>query len=702
MNEVVTSIDYLGKKLTLKAGRLAPQADMAVLASLGGTTILATVVSGKNEEDPGFLPLQVRYEEKMYAGGVIPGGRWNKREGRPADQEIAAGRLVDHAIRYLFPKDFRDEVQLVLTVMSVDKECDPEVLALIAASAVLTASPLPFGGPIASVHLGYKDDKYLTNPSKEEMKESKLNLMISYLENERVQAMEADANLVSDEVIKEAIKIGFEKSKVLYEFINDFSKKIGKEKRDYVSFSASEDIYKEVKEKYEEKIAELVSTPKDKEAFWSAFDEIKKAAIEEFSEINKDNEDFDSKEVAYAIDKIQKNHLGKIAIEQDKRIDGRALDEVRKISGQVEVIPQVHGSALFERGLTQGLSIVTLGAPTNTLMSETIFGESESRYFHHYVGLGFSTGEPSRLGGPGNREIGHGLLAQKALLPVLPSLEEFPYSVRVVSEILSQNGSSSMAATCGSTLSLMDAGVPIKGMVGGISIGLISNEEETKYKVITDIQGAEDFAGLMDFKMTGTEEGVTAIQMDIKPKGIPLSLFDEIIEKSKAARLTVLSEMKKIIAKPNADLKENAPRVVEITIKKDQIGMIIGPGGKNIREIESSSGATVDVIEREHDASVVIMSPDKESLDIAVKKVSGMVEEPEEGKIYDGVVTKLLDFGALVEFLPMKEGLVHVSEIADEYVKDVSEHLEEGQKVRVLLKEIGSEGKFSLSLKFKE
>jgi len=702
MSEVVTSIDYHGKKLTLKAGRLAPQADMAVLASLEGTTVLATVVSGVNEVDPGYLPLMVRYEEKMYAGGIVPGGKWNKREGRPSDENVVAGRLVEHAIRYLFPKDFRDEVQLVLTVMSVDKKSDPTLLALIAASAVLTASPLPFAGPISSMHVGYKEGKMLPNPTMEESETSDLHLMISYIENERVQAMEASANLVTEEVLKEAIKYGFESSKGLFKFINDFAKQIGKKKREYISFSSSEGIYKEVKAKFDSDINKLVSSPKNKEDFWAAFDLIRKNALEEIEGKHSEEEDFDPKEVGYAVDKLQQINLRNLALDKNMRIDGRKLDEVRKISGEVNVLPQVHGSALFERGLTQGLSVVTLGSPANTLHADTIFGESDSRYFHHYVGLGFSTGEPSRLGGVGNREIGHGLLAQKALIPVLPDVSEFPYVVRVVSEILSQNGSSSMAATCGSTLALMDAGVPIKGMVGGISIGLISNDEETDYRILTDIQGAEDFAGLMDFKMTGTDKGVTAIQMDIKPKGIPLNLFDQIIDKSKTARLSILEEMKKIIANPNKDLKDNAPRVKEVTIKKDQIGLIIGPGGKNIKEIEAVSGASLDIIERELDASVIIMSDNKEALEIALNRVRGMVEEPEVGKIYEGPVTKLFAFGALVEFLPQKEGLVHVSEISDEYVEDINQHFKEGQVVRVLLKEIGNDGKYTLTLKFKE
>lgn len=702
MSEIVKSIDYHGKKLTLKTGRLAPQADMAVLASLEGTTILATVVSAPSAEGIDYLPLTVRYEEKMYAGGIVPGGKWNKREGRPSDENVVAGRLVDHAIRYLFPKDFRDEVQLVLTVMSIDKKSNPEVLALIAASAVLTASPLPFAGPISSIHVGYKGEKMLLNPTLEESETSDLNLMISYLENERAQAMEANANLVSDEVIKEAIKYGFESSKILFNFINDFAKEVGKKKREYSSSKPSDVVYKEVKDKFESKIIDLVSTPRGKMEYWSFYDDVKKEALNFFEEKYKDDSAVDPTEVENALDKIQTTQLRDLVMKKDKRVSGRKLDEVRKISGEVNVLPQVHGSAIFERGLTQGLSIVTLGSPANTLHSETIFGETDSRYFHHYVGLGFSTGEPNRLGGVGNREIGHGLLAQNALVPVLPEIKEFPYVIRVVSEILSQNGSSSMAATCGSTLALMDAGVPIKSMVGGISIGLIANDDETDYKILTDIQDVEDYAGLMDFKMTGTDKGVSAIQMDIKPKGIPLNLFDQIIDRSKAARLIVLEEMKKIISNPNKDLKDNAPRVKEVTIQKDQIGLIIGPGGKNIKEIEAVSGSSLDIIEGELDASVIIMSENKESLEIALNRVRGMVEEPEVGKIYEGPVTKLFAFGALVEFLPQKEGLVHVSEVSDEYVEDINQHLKEGQVVRVLLKEIGNDGKFSLSLKFKE
>ena len=699
-NIIESSIELHGKKITLQTGKLAPQADMAVLATMGETTVLATVVSRAASEDPGFLPLTIDYEERLYAGGVITGARWIKREGRPRDENVVIGRLIDHATRPLFPKDLRDEIQILITVLSVDTHTNPEILALIATSAALTASAIPFKSPIASTQIGYIDNKFIPYPTLEQLEKSDLNMTVSYLEDEKVQALEASANLLSDEKIKEAIKEGYKYSKPIIDLINDFAKKVGKEKREYVSFNPSKEIYSEIESESSKDLEKLVSSKNNKKDYMDKFSKIKERVLKHF--VDKYGEDLIVSEVEAGIEKLQAFYIRKLALEDKKRIDGRALDEIRKVTCEVNVLPKVHGSAIFQRELTQVLSVTTLGSPANTLLTETLYGEEESRYFHHYIANGFSTGEPSRVGRPGRREIGHGILAQKALVPVLPSVDDFPYVIRVVSEVLSQNGSSSMASTCGSSLSLMEAGVPIKAPVGGISIGLITDEEQKKYELLTDIQGAEDFSGFMDYKMAGTENAVTAIQMDIKLAGVPLSWFDSIIDRSKKARVDVLKEMIKTISKPNSKLKESAPKIEKINIKKDEIGLIIGSGGKTIKEIEEKTGVSVDILEKEDKGIVVIMSTKTESIDMAVKLVKGLVEKPEIGKVYEGPVTKLFDFGALVEFLPGKEGLIHVSEVSDTFVENIREQLKEGQIVRAKLKEVGERGRYSLTLKFSE
>lgn len=699
--EVVLSTDLFGSKLTLATGRLAPQADMAVLATLGETTVLATLVSKKNTEDPGFLPLTINYEEKTYAAGMIKSNRWIKREGRPSDDVITVSRLVDHCARYLFPKDLRDELQVTLTVMSVDEKNSSEITAMIAASALLTASNVPFNGPFATLQLGFIDEKFVINPAHHDLQTSDLNLIISYVGDSKVQAMEASVNLLTDEQIIQAIDFGNENSKPLLKFISEFASTVGNLKRDYVSFKPNEDIYKEVKEKFSNKLFSILDKKPNKLDFFKEYTVLETEALSYFKE--KYVEEDKTNDVKAALDKIQTNYIRELVLTKNERIDGRKFDEVRKIDSKINFLPRVHGSALFERELTQAISVVTLASPSHAQMSETLFGETESFYFHHYVALGFSTGELTRGGGnPGRREIGHGLLAQKALMPVLPKFEDFPYTIRVVSEILSQNGSSSMASTCGSSLSLMDAGVPIKELVGGVSMGLFANEDFSKTCILTDIQGFEDFAGFMDFKMTGTKTAVTAIQMDIKLAGIPVKLFKEIIEKSKQARLVVLGKMGETISKPNADVKELAPKNVIFRIKPTDMGMVIGSGGKTIREIEGRFIVKVDLVEHEEYSEAIVTGTKKQDVINAVEFIKNLLKKPEVGEVYNGIVTKLFAFGCLVEFLPGKEGLLHVSEMGEGFVENVDDIVKEGQNIRVKIKDASNEGKYSLTLKFKE
>ena len=699
--EITLSTDIFGSKLTLTTGRLAPQADMAVLATLGETTVLATLVSKKNTEDPGFLPLTINYEEKTYAAGMIKSNRWIKREGKPSDEVITVSRLVDHCTRYLFPKDLRDELQVTLTVMSVDEINSPEITAMIAASALLTASNVPFSGPFATLQIGFIDGRFVINPSRRDLKTSDLNLIISYVGDNKVQAMEASINLLTDEQIVQAIDFGNENSKSLLKFISEFAEKVGNSKREYVSFKPNEGIYNEVKEKFSNKLFSILDKKPNKLDFFKEYVVLESEALSYFKE--KYIEEDKTNDVKAALDKIQTDYIRDLVLNKNERIDGRKFDEVRKINSEVNFLPRVHGSALFERELTQAISVVTLAPPAQSQLSETLFGESESFYVQHYVALGFSTGQITRGGGnPGRREIGHGLLAQKALMPVLPRFEDFPYTIRVVSEILSQNGSSSMASTCGSSLSLMDAGVPIKELVGGVSMGLFANEDFSNTCILTDIQGFEDFAGFMDFKMTGTKTAVTAIQMDIKLSGIPVKLFKEIIEKSKQGRLTVLGKMEETINKPNADVKNTAPKNVIFRIKPTDMGMVIGSGGKTIREIEGRFNVKVDLVEHAEYGEVIVTGTEKQSVLVAVDYVKNLLKKPEVGEVYNGVVTKLFAFGCLVEFLPGKEGLLHISEMAGGFVENVDDIVKEGQNIRVKLKDVSNEGKYSLTLKFKE
>ena len=700
-NEIVLTKELFGSTVTLKTGKLAPQADMSVLVTMGETTVLATLVTKKNTEDPGFLPLTINYEEKTYAAGLIKSNRWIKREGRPSDDNITASRLVDHCARYLFPKDLRDEIQVALTVMSVDEKNSPEITAMIAASALLTASNIPFNGPFATLQLGYINNNFVINPSHEDLHNSDLNLIISYVGDKKVQAMEASINLLSDEKIFEAIEFGSVKSEELLSFINEFSGLVGNKKREYVSFKPSEQIYEEVKKDFGAKLTSLLDKKPNKLDFFKEFELIQNECLEFFKEKYKDEDK--STEVKNALDKIQTNYIRDLVLEKQERIDGRGFDDVRTINTEVNVLPRVHGSAFFERELTQSISVVTLASPSFSQISETLYGETESFYFHHYVAPGFSTGEVSRGGGfPGRREIGHGMLAQKALIPVLPKFEEFPYTIRVVSEVLSQNGSSSMASTCGSSLSLMDAGVPIKELVGGVSVGLFTNEDYSKTAILTDIQGFEDFAGFMDFKMTGTKTAVTAIQMDIKLAGIPVNLFKTIIEKSKQGRLFVIGKMEETIKVPNTDVKPSAPKNVVFRIKPTEMGMVIGSGGKTIREIEGKFDVKIDLVEHEEYGEVIVAGKSRDSVSAARDYIKNLLKKPEVGEVYNGVVTKLFSFGCLVEFLPGKEGLLHISEMGEGFIENVEDVVSEGKEVRVKIKEIGNDGKYSLTLKFKE
>jgi polyribonucleotide nucleotidyltransferase len=688
--------EFAGKKLILETGELATQANLAVKATYGDSVVLATVVSGGLNPDIDYFPLGVVYEEKLYASGSIKSSRFMKRDGRPTDDAIVIRRLVDHAIRPLFPDDFSDDVQVILTVMSLDPESDIEFLAMTAAAAVIQASDVPWNGPMVSTRVGYVDGDYVLNPTREQLdKNSELNMMISFVgDDQKFLAIEAEAHMLPEEKVLGGIEFGRNHTKDLLSFMNDFVKEINPkgEKYEYESQALSEELIKDISDFAKDKILEVLDL---------GHKLTKAETIEKKRDIL--NELYVKFEGVYkktnlekAFYAIQKKALQKLILEDGKRPDGRGLQDLRPISAQTSILPRTHGSGLFNRGETQVLTVATLGNPSNELLLQDMYGERSKRYIHYYNFPPYSTGETGRMMGPGGREIGHGMLAEKALVPVIPSQEDFPYMIILMSEVLSSNGSSSMASACGSTLALMDAGVPIKEMVAGISIGLVADEENEKYVLLTDIVGLEDGSGHMDFKIAGTENGITAIQLDMKVNGIPMELLPKIFEQSKEARLKILEEMKKNISEPKAELSKYAPKMLTIKINPDQIGMIIGGGGKTIKEIQLRTGAEIGI---EDDGSIFISATNADGAQQALEIIEGMTREVQVGEIYEGVVEEIVDFGAFVEILPGRTGLLHVSEIAHGYVKNVDEHLKAGDVVKVKVIETSPDGKMSLSKK---
>ena len=685
--------------MSLETGVFAPLANMAVTVRYGDTVVLVTTVSKKQTcaETVEFFPLRVDYQEKLYAGGLIKSSRFVKREGRPSDDAMIVARLIDHAIRPLFPKDFADEVQVIATALSIDHESDAEVSAMIGASAALYASDIPWNGPMATARVTMEKndgEKFILNPTGEQLENSPLNLIISTLEDDKILAMEAGANIVSEETILGAMEFANAENKKIIELIKDFAKEVGNKKYKYVSTKLPKELTETVKKDFYKKIEEFVETPSDKKGSM----DIRNNILEEMCEKYQDK--YSKTYISQSLDELEKEALRKLILEKGKRPDGRASDEIRPINIELGILPRTHGSAFFSRGLTQALTITTLGSSSLEQLIQSMYGEETKRYMHHYYGPAYSLGEVKPLLSPGRREIGHGTLAEKALVPVIPSKEAFPYTIRVVSEILAQNGSSSMAATCGSTLSLMDAGVPIKAPVAGIAIGLITNEKQDKFVVLTDMAGVEDFNGFMDFKMTGTRQGVTAIQMDIKLNGIPIKLFSEIFERSKTARLKILDLIDKAIQKPREEISKYAPRIEQIKIASDQIGLVIGSGGKTIREIMAKSKTTVDVMENpDGSAFVSIAGITIESVKKAKELVESIIREVKVGDVFEGTIKRVADFGAIVEVLPNKEGLMHVSEISHEYVDDPNKLFKVGDTVKVKVIAVERDGKISLSKK---
>ncbi len=693
---VVTEID--GKKLIFETGELAQQATSSVLARLGDTVVLVTVVEGgKTELD--YFPLSVDYVERLYAGGKIKGSRWVKREGRPSDEAILSGRLIDRSIRPLFPKEFKNEVQVIVTVLSVDGENDPDILAINGVSAALAISRIPWNGPIGAVRMGYIKEngtaaEILVNPSASELDVSELDLVVSQ-SSEKTVMIEAGAKQVSEAVLVEAIEKGHTQTKIIIETIEDFAKKAGSKKLEVTKDAAFYEMVAVLDKSYKEEIQNLIQSRVNKESGGNEIEELVNKVYDDLKMANPEK-DVDKKVIIKAIESAMFKTIRKNVLDKKKRADGRKMDEIRAINVSASILPRTHGSALFQRGITQALSIVTLGSPKMEQLIESAEGEEVKRYIHHYSGLPYSFGQTGRVGTPSRREIGHGALAERALEAVIPSQEVFPYTIRVVSEVLSQNGSSSMASTCGSTLALMDAGVPILAPVAGISIGMMSDEE--KYELLTDIIGLEDFSGDMDFKVAGTETGVTAIQLDVKIPGLTVEQIKAIFERAKKARLEILLTMLKALPKSRDGVSQYAPKIEVVKIPVEKIGEVIGPGGKVIKNIIATTGATVDV---EDNGSVAISGTSEEAVQKAVDWVKGLTREVVPGEVFEqGEVKRILPFGAFVEILPGKEGMVHVSKMSTEFVNDPSEVVEVGQKVKVRVVEIDDQGRINLSMLF--
>jgi len=694
MNVFEDSLEIDGQKLTLQFGKLAQSVDTSVYATLGDTAVLVTVAVGPENPNIDYFPLTVEYAEKLYAGGLIKGSRWIKREGRPSDEAVLIGRLIDRSVRPLFPKTYKKQVQIVVTLLSVDGINDPSVVSSIATSAALAVSSVPWEGPIATSRIGYvalegeKESQLILNPTETEEEFSSLDLLVSSTK-EKVVMIETKAKMIPEEIIEEGIEMAKKENKKIIEFIEKIASKIGK-KKDIVPKEADySEITKLLKDKYHDQVIEAL-----KQAAQTAGSE--EGLLQELvSAIYEDlDKKYDQKQILAAITKYNYQNIKKNLLEKKMRVDGRALDQVRDLYIEVSLLPRTHGSALFQRGQTQVLSITTLGSTTLEQLIEGPEGKEAKRYIHHYSDGPYSYGQVGRMMGPSRRAIGHGALAEKAIEPVLPSTEEFPYAIRVVSEILSENGSSSMGSVCGSSLSLMDAGVPLKAAVAGVAMGMVSKSDD-EYVILTDIIGLEDFAGEMDFKIAGTKDGITAIQLDVKNKGLTKKMIKDIFVQAKKARRQILEAMAKVIDKPRKEVSRFAPKVVVLTPPLDKIGDIIGPGGKNIRALINRTQTEINI---DDDGKVTISGLDREKVDEAVAQINSITRTIEPGEEFVGEVKRILQFGAFVEIAPGKEGLVHVSKMGKGFVKNPYDVVKIGQKVRVKVYEIDKMGRINLQM----
>ena len=693
-------MELAGRKLSVEIGRVAEQANGAALVYYGDTVVLVTATaSDKPRDGIDFFPLSIDYEERLYSVGKIPGG-FIKREGRPSEKAILTSRCIDRPLRPLFPKDYRNDVAIIATVMSVDQDCSPEIAAMIGSSIALIISDIPFTDTMSSVSIGYCDGELVVNPTAAQRDISKLNLTVSSTKD-KVMMIEAGADEIPDDLMLEAIKLAHKVNGEVIDFINQIHEKEWKPLQEYTEHVIPDEVYKLV--------SEYITDAAMETAVYKELKQDRDLAIKEITEkVNEDLTDAiavlvdEDTDIPALIDetiyKFEKMTVRRMILREHKRPDGRGLEEIRPLSAEVDILPRTHGSALFKRGQTQALTVTTLGAMSEIQRLDGLdTSEVSKRYIHHYNMPGYSTGEAKTSRGPGRREIGHGALAEKALLPVIPSEEEFPYAIRLVSDILSSNGSTSQASICGSTLSLMAAGVPIKKPVAGISVGLVTGDNDDDYVMLTDIQGLEDFFGDMDFKVAGTKDGITAIQMDMKIHGLTFKIIEDAIAQTHRARNYIIDEvMLKAIAEPRKELSPYAPKMATMTIDVDKIAEVIGARGKVIKKIIEESQCEIDT---EDDGRIFIKGTDMDNIQKAMDMINLIVLDPEPGKTYNGTITRLMTFGAFVEIAPGKEGLIHISKLAAKRTAKVEDVVNVGDKVRVKLLEIDDHGRLNFSIK---
>jgi polyribonucleotide nucleotidyltransferase len=683
------SIDWAGRNLTVEIGQLAKQANGAVLIRYGDTAVLSTATASKEPKPLDFFPLTVNYEERLYAVGKIPGG-FIKREGRPSEKAILASRLIDRPIRPLFADGFRNEVQVISIVMSVDQNCSSEMAAMFGSSLALCVSDIPFEGPIAGVTVGRINNEFVINPTVEQAEQSDIHLVVAGTKD-AINMVEAGAEEVPEEIMLEAIMFGHDEIKRLITFQEEVAAAVGKEKIEIELFELDAELEKEIRDLAEKDLLQAIQV-QEKHAREAAITEVKNVVIAKFEE--KEADDRTIKQVKQILSKLVKAEVRRLITEEKVRPDGRGVDEIRPLSSEVNLLSRTHGSGLFTRGQTQALSICTLGALGDVQILDGLGIEESKRFMHHYNFPQFSVGETGPMRGPGRREIGHGALGERALEPIIPSEKDFPYTIRLVSEVLESNGSTSQASICASTLAMMDAGVPIKAPVAGIAMGLVKSGEH--YTVLTDIQGMEDALGDMDFKVAGTEKGVTALQMDIKIEGLSREILEEALQQAKKGRMEILKSMLATISTPKQELSQYAPKILTMAINPDKIRDVIGPSGKQINKIIEETGVKIDI---EQDGTVFISSVNEEMNQKAKKIIEDLVREVVVGQMYLGKVKRIEKFGAFVEIFSGKDGLVHISELAEERVGKVEDVLSLGDEILVKVTEIDKQGRVNLSRK---
>ncbi|RSK24424.1 polyribonucleotide nucleotidyltransferase [Bhargavaea beijingensis] len=687
-NHKTYEFNWAGRTLIVETGKFAKQANGGVLIRYGDTAILSTATASKEPKPLDFFPLTVNYEERLYAVGKIPGG-FIKREGRPSEKAVLTSRLIDRPIRPLFPDGFRNEVQVISMVMSVDQDCSSEMAAMFGSSLALMVSDIPFGGPIAGVKVGRIDGEFVINPTVEQEAKSDIDLIVAGTKD-AINMVEAGAEEVEESVMLEAIMFGHEEIRRLVAFQEEIAREAGKEKKEITLFELDAELMAEIREKAEASLLDAIQT-KEKHAREEAIQAVKASVIEAYAE---SEEETDLGQVRAVLDKLIKDEVRRLITDEKIRPDGRKPDEIRPLSSEAGILSRTHGSALFTRGQTQVLSICTLGALGDVQIIDGLGLEESKRFMHHYNFPQFSVGETGPIRSPGRREIGHGALGERALEPIVPSEEEFPYTIRLVSEVLESNGSSSQASICASTMAMMDAGVPIKAPVAGIAMGLVKKGDN--YTVLSDIQGMEDALGDMDFKVAGTEKGITALQMDIKVEGLSREILEEALEQAKAGRMHIMENMMSAISEPRGQLSEHAPKIIVIQIKPEKIRDVIGPGGKQINKIIDETGVKIDT---EQDGTIYISSINQEMNEKAKSMIENIVREAQVGEYYDGKVKRIEKFGAFLEIFPGKDGLLHISEIQEQRTNKVEDVLSIGDVVRVKVVEIDNHNRVNLSRK---